>query len=121
VTDQESPDKERVPERRARRTGREEATSGFPKPPGKDPGEVAKDPEPHHSLSSPVREPDPTEWPDPYERREDPRDPPDPDRQPFGEQPHPPSGSMSTSEPHPAEDLEAGDRAEPPERDKLDE
>jgi hypothetical protein len=31
--------------------------------------------EPHHELSNPVAEPDPTEWPDPYERRPDPRDP----------------------------------------------
>ena len=32
-------------------------------------------PDPHHELSNPVGEPDPTEFPDPYERRPDPRDP----------------------------------------------
>lgn len=79
------------------------------------------DREPHHELNNPVGEPDPTEWPDPYERRDDPRDSPDPDGEPFGEEPHTPTGATSTSEPHPSQDPEAGDRAEPPERDKLDE
>jgi len=97
-----------------------EAVSGFPEPPGEDPGDVSKDPTPHHALSNPVGDPDPTEWPDPYEGREDPRDPPDPDARPFGEEPHPKVGSTSTSEPHPAADPEAGDRVEPPQRDKLD-
>jgi len=32
-------------------------------------------PDPHHELSNPVGDPDPTEFPDPYERRPDPRDP----------------------------------------------
>lgn len=31
--------------------------------------------EPHHDLSNPARDPDETEWPDPYERRSDPRGP----------------------------------------------
>jgi hypothetical protein len=93
-----------------------EAVSGFPEPPGKDPGDRSKDPSPHHSLNTPVGEPDPTEWPDPYDRRPDPRGPVD-----AGEEvPHPPAGATSTSEPHPAEDLEAPDSG-PPERDKLDE
>jgi hypothetical protein len=77
--------------------------------------------DPHHGLASPARDPDPTEWPDPYDKREDPRDPADPDGAPFGEQPHPPTGSGSTSEPHPSQDLEAADRSQAPERDKLDE
>ena len=35
--------------------------------------------EPHHSLSNPVGEPDPTEYPDPYAKeQEEPRDPPPP-------------------------------------------
>jgi hypothetical protein len=76
---------------------------------------------PHGALSNPVGDPDPTEWPDPYEKRDDPKDPPDPDGQPFGEEPHPHSGSTSTSEPHPSKDPEAGDRWEGPKRDKLDE
>lgn len=98
-----------------------EAVSGFPEPPGEDPGDVSRDPNPHHSLNTPVGEPDPTEWPDPYDRRDDPRDPPDPDAQPFGEEPHPQTGSTSTSDPHPSQDPEAADRWEGPKRDKLDE
>jgi hypothetical protein len=94
--------------------------SGFPEPPGADPGDRSRDPEPHHALNNPVGEPDPTEYPDPYERREDPRDPPDPDQAPFGEEPHPPTGSTSTSEPHPSQDPEAAPW-EGPKRDKLDE
>jgi hypothetical protein len=94
--------------------------TGFPEPPGKDPGDISKDRDPHHVLNNPVGDPDPTEWPDPYEKRADPLDPPDPDGLPFGEEPHPPTGAMSTSEPHPSEDLEARDRATPPKRDNLD-
>ena len=52
--------------------------------------------DPHHELNNPVGEPDETEWPDPYDMREDPRD-----------QDHPPTGSRSTSEPHPSKDPEA--------------
>jgi hypothetical protein len=43
--------------------------------------------EPHHSLNNPADQPDPTEYPDPYERRPDPRDGP--------------GSETSTSEPHP--------------------
>jgi hypothetical protein len=85
------------------------------------PEDERRRPSPHRSLSNPVRDPDPTEWPDPYEKREDPRDPEDPDHRPFGEEPHPASGSTSTSEPHPSKDPEAGDRWEGPKRDKVDE
>jgi hypothetical protein len=84
------------------------------------PGDISGDEEAHHALNNPVGEPDPTEWPDPYERREDPRDPPDPDGEPFGEERHPPTGSSSTSEPHPAQDPEA-EPWEGPKREKLDE
>ncbi len=84
--------------------------SGFPETPGKDPGDRSKDPSPHHALNSPVGEPDPTEWPDPYEHRPDPRDP---------ELGHPAAGSLSTSEPHPSDDPEAIDW-EGPKRDRLD-
>jgi hypothetical protein len=62
---------------------------------------------PYSSLSNPARDPDPTEWPDPYDKREDPKDPPDPDGEPFGEEPHPPTGSISTSEPHPSRNPQA--------------
>ncbi len=75
--------------------------------------------EPHHELSNPASDPDPTEWADPYDKREDPRDPEDPDGEPFGDEPHPDTGSRSTSDPHPSQDPEAPD-VEPPERDKLD-
>jgi hypothetical protein len=80
--------------------------TGFPEPPGRDPGDLSKDDEPHHTLNNPVDDPDPTEWPDPYEKRPDPRDGPGP-------------AGPSTSEPHPSQDLEA-EPSEPPERDKLD-
>jgi hypothetical protein len=92
---------------------------GFPETPGSDPGDRSEDVTPHHALTSPVGEPDETEWPDPYEQREDPRDPPDPDAEPFGEEPRPPIGAQSTSEPHPDADIEAPD-ANPPQRDNLD-
>jgi hypothetical protein len=95
--------------------------TGFPEPPGRDPGDLSREQgrDPHHALNHPVGEPDETEWPDPYDRREDPRDPEDPDGQPFGEQPHPATGSRSTSEPHPSQDPEAIGW-EGPKRDKLD-
>jgi hypothetical protein len=85
----------------------EERRTGYPEPPGRDQGDRSQDEEPHHALNNPVDDPDETEWPDPYEKREDPR----------GE---PGSGGPSTSAPHPAEDIEA-DPTEPPERDNLDE
>jgi hypothetical protein len=94
------------------RPDRDETPTGFPEPPGKDPGDISQDREPHHVLNNPVRDPDPTEWPDPYDKREDPRDPDDPDS--------PAQGAQSTSEPHPSKDPEAADRWEGPKRDKLD-
>jgi hypothetical protein len=106
-------------EKRAPREG-DEAKPGIREEPGRDPGDRSKDPEPHQALTNPATDPDPTEWPDPYERREDPRDPPDPDGQPFGDEAHAPTGSTSTSEPHPSEDPEA-EGWEGPKRDKLDE
>jgi hypothetical protein len=94
--------------------------SGAPEPPGRDREGRSGDAEPHHVLNNPVGDPDPTEWPDPYERREDPRDPADPDELPFGDAPHPQTGSQSTSEPNPKQDPEAEPWAEGPKRDKLD-
>ncbi len=96
------------------------AEGGFPEPPAASDDLPDRDRDPHHALNNPVGEPDPTEWPDPYEKREDPRDPPDPDGLPFGEEPHSPTGATSTSEPHPSQDPEARERATPPERDRLD-
>jgi len=97
----------------------ERPPTGFPEPPGTDPDDRTRDRDPHHALNTPVGEPDPTEWPDPYDTRPDPRDPPDPDGQPFGEQPHTIPGAQSTSEPHPSQDPEAIP-SEGPKRDKLD-
>ena len=48
--------------------------------------------DPHGDLSNPVEDPDPTEYPDPYEKRPDPRGPDSDD---------PASRAPSTSEPHP--------------------
>jgi hypothetical protein len=73
-----------------------------------DEGDRSRDPTPHHALNNPVDDPDPTEYPDPYERRPDPR-----------AEPRPQTGSHSTSEPPPREDLQA-EPTEGPERDKLD-
>jgi hypothetical protein len=87
--------------------------TGFPEPPGQDPDDRTGDQDPHHVLNNPATEPDPTEWPDPYERRPDPRDPSDP-----GERPS--TGATSTSEPHPQQDIEA-EAVEGPKRDKVDE
>src|SRR5205807_4619660 len=91
--------------------------TGFPEPSGDDPGDRSQDPDPHHALNNPVGEPDPTEWPDPYERRPDPRFP---DEAAEGEAPHTPGGALSTSEPHPDQDIE-GAPTEAPERENLDE
>jgi hypothetical protein len=76
--------------------------------------------DPHHALNNPATDPDPTEWPDPYDKRSDPLDPPDPDGEPFGEEPHVAPGAESTSQPHPDQDPEAQERAEALKRDKLD-
>lgn len=97
--------RETDPADRERPSG-DEAPTGFPEPPGEDPGDRSQDRDPHHALNNPVDDPDPTEWPDPYERREDPRDGPGP-------------AAPSTSEPHPQQDPEAIPD-EPPERDNLD-
>jgi hypothetical protein len=46
--------------------------------PGKPLNPDATDPaadEPHHVLNNPATDPDPTEFPDPYERRPDPKGP----------------------------------------------
>jgi deoxyribonuclease V len=96
------------------RRNMEKPPTGFPEPPGEDPGDVSQARDPHHALNVPVGEPDPTEWPDPYDRRPDPRDPDDP-------QAHTVPGATSTSEPHPKQDPEAAPWAEGPKRDKLDE
>jgi len=53
----------------------------------------------HDALNQPATDPDPTEWPDPYDKRPDPRDPTaDADEMDFGDV-HTPTGATSTSEP----------------------
>jgi hypothetical protein len=60
--------------------------------------------DPHHALNQPVGEPDPTEWPDPYDKRPDPLAPgEDAQGRPRRRVP----GATSTSEPHPDQDPEA--------------
>ena len=90
----------------------------MPKP-GTEPGDQRGGKDPHHALNNPVGDPDPTEYPDPFDQRDDPRDPVDPDG-PFGDAPHPQTGAESTSEPPPSQDPEVGDRAKPPQRENLD-
>jgi hypothetical protein len=84
-----------------------DAGAGERNPEGANPGDRSRDPTPHHALNNPVRDPDPTEWPDPYEHREDPKDGVDPGEEPGGEPPHPATGTTSTSEPHPDQDPHA--------------
>ena len=60
--------------------------------------------DPHHALNQPASDPDPTEWPDPYDKRPDPRDPcADKNEMDFGDE-HPATGATSTSEPHHEQD-----------------
>jgi hypothetical protein len=82
-------------------------------------GTSVRAPDPHSPLNTPIGDPDPTEWPDPYEQREDPRDLPDGEEMVFGDERHPPTGATSTSEPHPSQDPEA-EPWEGPKRDKVD-
>jgi hypothetical protein len=66
--------------------------------------------DPHHALNEPAADPDPTEWPDPYDKRPDPRDPePEVDEMDFGDV-HTPTGAMSTSEPHHEVDVQVDPR-----------
>ena len=96
-----------------------DAVSGFPEPPGKDPGDRSRQPSPYTSLNTPVGEPDSTEWPDPYDRREDPRAPADEMAFPGDGRSHTPPGAISTSEPHPDADVELGG-GNAPDGDDLD-
>jgi hypothetical protein len=95
------------------------SAEGLPAPGAQDSEDPSRDRDPHHALNTPVGEPDPTEWPDPYDHRPDPRDP-ESEGMPFAEV-HPPTGAHSTSEPHPKQDPEAEPWAEGPKRDKVDE
>jgi hypothetical protein len=92
-----------------RRSGRQRQRESEPATPLHPDATDPRSREPHHELANPVSEPDPTEFPDPYERRPDPRDPrtaptpaspsgaDDDDEDEAAVNPRPPS----TSEPHP--------------------
>jgi hypothetical protein len=107
------------PRTRRAKTEPRPADPAQPGVPGRD-AVPARDPDPHHALNTEVVEPDPTEWPDPYDRRPDPRDPGSGEELPLGEAPHTPTGATSTSAPHPSQDPEA-EPWEGPKRDKVDE
>jgi hypothetical protein len=93
--------------------------TGFPEPPGKDPGDRSRDRDPHHALNTPVGDPDPTEWPDPYDRREDPRAPAEEMVFPGDGTAHTPVGATSDSDPNSADDIGSID-TDAPEGDDLD-
>jgi hypothetical protein len=93
--------------------------SGFPEPPGRDPGDVSRAPSPYAALNTPVGEPDPTEWPDPYDRREDPRAPTGDMVFPGDGRSHTPTGATTTSEPHADADVQAAE-TNPPDPDAVD-
>jgi hypothetical protein len=64
----------------------------------------------HHALNEPASDPDPTEWPDPYDKRPDPLDPnAESTEMDFGDV-HTPTGATSTSEPHHEVDPEVDPR-----------
>jgi hypothetical protein len=56
--------------------------------------------DPHGDLSNPARDPDPTEHPDPYEKRPDPRDPEAPDEAPRAPSTSDPPGPQSHDREH---------------------
>src|SRR3954465_5319726 len=94
--------------------------SGFPEPPGKDPGDLSRRPSPYSALNSPAEDPDPTAWPDPYDKREDPREPVEGMVFPGDGRAHTPVGATSDSAPPAADDIEAIN-VDAPDRDNLDE
>jgi hypothetical protein len=105
---QEPQEKVREQIERDRRGGRD-------LPPPGDPGEAPPRP------TNPVSDPDPTEFPDPYDKRPDPRDPAavdtpaspaDPEAQDEDRAPRDPS----TSDPHPPRGYDQAKRNDPPER-----
>jgi hypothetical protein len=91
-------------DRKKREQERDEAPARPLRPEATDP----RGGEPHHPLANPAGEPDPTEWPDPYERAPDPRDPATADtpaspadRERTGSEHDQTPRAPSTSEPHP--------------------
>jgi hypothetical protein len=75
-----------------------------------------RDREPHHDLNHPAEGADPTEYPDPYDRRPDPRDPAAVDTPASRADPKTrersddPPRAPSTSEPHPPRNVETARR-----------
>ena len=68
----------------------------------------------HHALNEPAVDPDPTEWPDPYDKRPDPRDPDaEAIEMDFGDV-HTPTGATSTSEPQDETDPQVDPRKSNP-------
>jgi hypothetical protein len=64
----------------------------------------------HEALNEPATDPDPTAWPDPYDKRPDPRDPEaDAGGMDFGDV-HTPTGATSTSAPPHEADIEVDSR-----------
>ena len=64
----------------------------------------------HEALNEPASDPDPTAWPDPYDKRPDPRDPEaDAGGMDFGDV-HTPTGATSTSAPPHEADIEVDSR-----------
>ena len=64
----------------------------------------------HDVLNEPATDPDPTGWPDPYDKRPDPRDPAaGAEGMDFGDV-HTPTGATSTSEPSHEADIEVDPR-----------
>jgi hypothetical protein len=94
--------------------------SGFPEPPGEDPGDLSRRESPYSVLNDPATDPDPTAWPNPYDRREDPRAPAEEMVFPGDGRSHTPVGATSDSEPPAADDLQAIN-TDAPDRDNLDE
>jgi hypothetical protein len=75
----------------------------------------------HHELNEPATDPDPTEWPDPYDKRPDPLYPDaEAIEMDFGDV-HTPAGATSTSEPHHEVDPQVDPRkANPHERSRRE-
>jgi hypothetical protein len=95
------------------------AATGFPEPPGRDPGDLSRRRSPYSALNHPVDEPDPTAWPDPYDDREDPRAPAEEMVFPGDGRSHTPVGATSDSQPPAADDVQAIN-TNAPEGDDLD-
>ncbi|MGA2928080.1 MAG: hypothetical protein ABSG43_19210, partial [Solirubrobacteraceae bacterium] len=95
------------------------SANGYPGARGEDPGDQSTDREPKHALNNPAVDPDPTELPDPYDKREDPRGPDAVDSELLRQPSHSPTAALSTSEPHRSQDPEAVPSHAPP-GDKLD-